>query len=148
MNMQSTMRPATFAEPSQIILDLVLRQVHSTATEGQEHAFLAAVGRVLAARFPLGDADTLPLLEEKVNDVWHMLDFGTATVTLSDDAVIIRHELPGSDGRHVGGGWRSAVPALVEGAYDAWLRAMGSGPRLKTTCIARTSDYVELRHGA
>lgn len=147
MNYPSAIRGNAGMEPTRLILDLVLRQIRSTATEEQEHAFLTTVGRDLAARYPLGDSGDLGALEERINDIWQMLDLGMATITVGDDAIRIRHDLPRIDGSQPGANWRSVVPALIEGAYDAWLRSMGSGPRLRTTQVERTADRVEFRHG-
>lgn len=147
MNYVSSHRSGSFMEPSQLILDLLLRKVHASASGEQEHAFLMDVGRDLAARFPLGEAESLSSLEEKINDLWHMLDLGVAAITLGQDAVMIRHDLPDGTGR-LASAWRSAVPAIVQGSYDAWLRALGSGPRLTTSQVGQSADHVEFRHGA
>lgn len=143
----SPVRGTPITEPTRLILDLVLREIRSTATEEQTQAFLRAVGRDLAAHFPLGDSADLATLEERINDVWHMLDLGMATITIAEDAIMIRHDLPRAEGSQPGANWRAAVPALLEGAYDAWLRSMGSGPRLTTSQSGRGSDFVEFRHG-
>ena len=44
--------------------------------------------------------------------------------------------------------WPSIGAALFEGAYDTWLRALGSGPNLHTQVLGWNKGAVNLRHGA
>jgi hypothetical protein len=144
--MMEWLRSPTTA-PTAILLGLVLRQLDAATTEGERAGFLKAVGADLAAGFPVGDGADLGALQERINGVWQQLDMGEARISLSDDAILIRHSLAGIGPAREHQAWLAAIPAVAEGAYDAWFRALGSGTRLRTHVVTRSAEMIEYRHG-
>jgi hypothetical protein len=134
-------------DPARFFLALLLQEVRANASEAEERSFLIAVGRDLAACCPLEGEGDMAALEASINRVWRMLDMGSARISTHEDAIHIHHKLPHAGVAHASDQWRAAVPAVLEGAYDAWLRALGSGPRLRTERISQTAELIEFRHG-
>jgi hypothetical protein len=88
-------------------------------------------------------------LQGAVNAYWAQIGLGEAVITLDARGVLIRHQdapqaIEGDAGHH----WAEALPALLEGAYDGWLRAMGSPEALVTRVQSHDGTTVEIRHGA
>lgn len=129
-----------------LLLELFLDEIRSNASEEEEVAFLRAVGVRLAQRFPLSGQGDVDALEEDCNAVFSILGLGTAQIGVAEDALTIRHRL---DRRKADteGPFVTVLPAILEGAYDAWLRTLGSGPRLHTSIISIAGDTIEFRHG-
>lgn len=113
----------------------------------QLHGFFVAVGRRMAAFQPLDGISEVSAMSAQVNAFWQAFGWGDAQITLGADAVTVHHaHAP----RHLDGmnlaAWPDLLLALVEGAYDAWFRQLGSGPALKTTA-EWNGDAIEIRHG-
>jgi hypothetical protein len=125
-----------------LLLDLLLEEVRSDASEEEAVAFFRAVGFRLAQRFPLSGRGDVQALEQDLNEVFAGLSLGSAQIGMDEDALIVRHRLANVHGSSSG-----AWPTILEGAYDAWLRALGSGPRLQTSIRSVTDGMIELRHG-
>ncbi len=132
-----------------VIGALAMGEVFAAASEAQAKGFYRSVGVRLAEAHPIALMRDLRELEGAVNTIWAMLGLGYATIALDAQGVLIRHQdLPTALEGDTHGDWTRAAPALLEGAYDGWLRAMGS-PAALVTRIQSQSDFgIEIRHGA
>lgn len=130
------------------IAAMVAAELSETITPGQARGFFHEIGRRLAALQPLDEVGGASALGAKINGFWQALDFGEAEIVLQSDAVVVRHrhapkQTPLVDAAR----WPMILLAVLEGAYDAWFRQLGSGPNLKTVA-EWNGDTVEIRHGA
>ena len=67
---------------------------------------------------------------------------------MTADTIVIRHTgMPQALDGDVAGYWPDVASALLEGPYDTWVRALGSGPQLQTRLVAWRNGVVEFRHG-
>lgn len=131
-----------------LMLELVLAEVHATAQPDEELAFYHSIGFQLAAQFPLQSSGDLQAIEAEMNAVFQKLGLGTVRLSLAANGIHIRHRLLQIDGLGQDGAWRSVLPRILQGAYDAWLRSLGSGPKLRTTIESNDGFTFEFRHGA
>ncbi|WP_395337356.1 hypothetical protein WBP06_22505 [Novosphingobium sp. BL-8H] len=113
----------------------------------QARGFFGAIGRRMAALVPLEDVSEATALQDRINDFWQDLDWGDIELVVGDDAITVRHRrLPEPvvpDLRH---SWQAMLLGVLEGAYDAWFRTLGSGPTLRTVAVWK-DDLLEVRHG-
>ncbi|MDF0489602.1 hypothetical protein PX554_15820 [Sphingomonas sp. H39-1-10] len=143
--------PTTARAPANVtslLLELLLTEVRETAQPDEELAFLHSVGFQLAARYPLQSSGSLEAVEAELNDLFQHLGLGTVRLSVTKDGIHIRHRLLPVDGLEQDGAWRGALPRILQGAYDAWLRSLGSGPKLHTTIVSSDGFTFEFRHGA
>lgn len=132
-----------------LIAALTMGEVFEAASLPQARGFYRSVGAKMAAAHPIPPMRDLRELQGAVNAFWAPLGLGEATITLDAQGVLIRHQdapqaIEGDAGHH----WAEALPALLEGAYDGWLRAMGSPEALVTRIQSHDGALVEIRHGA
>lgn len=147
MNAYDRAVPATATENGgDLLLELFLEEIRFNASEEEEVAFLRAIGVRLARRFPLSGQGEADALEQDCNAVFFALGLGTTQIRVTEDALTIRHCL---DRRRADMETSLATvwPALLEGAYDTWLRTLGSGPRLHTSIVSIADNAIEFRHG-
>ena len=120
------------------------------ASEAQARGYLGRIGARLAALSPLPrDAESGEALTGAMNLLWADLEWGKAEIALDEKGIDIVHlgmplALDGDDE----GVWKNGILWILEGAYDAWFRAMGSGPGLSTRVVGQSAGRIELRHGA
>jgi hypothetical protein len=132
-----------------VIGALAMGEVFAAAAPAQAHGFYRSVGVKLAQAHPIAPMRDLRELEGAVNTIWAMLGLGYATITLDAQGVLIRHQdAPSAIEGDPRGDWTRAAPALLEGAYDGWLRAMGSPEALVTRIQSQSEIGIEIRHGA
>ena len=113
----------------------------------QRRGFYLAVGRRMAAAEVLDGVDDLAQFAAKVNAFWRASGWGEAQVAMDRDAIVVVHHNPPSPHAEMPvGPWLGMLIAVLEGAYDAWFRRLGSGPALQTRAEWK-GDTVELRHG-
>ena len=127
---------------------MVVMELSETVTPGQARGFFNVIGKRLAALEPLNDVSGAAALSARINGFWSALDWGEAEIVLQSDAICVRHRHAPRDTPLVEAGrWPMILLAVLEGAYDAWFRDLGSGPALKTVA-EWDGDVVEIRHGA
>lgn len=108
----------------------------------QARALMRRLGASVARQAPLPALELLPDLESAMNTVWSGMNWGWVELTDTDDALRIMHHCApleaafGTDSRH----WS---PAVLEGAYEQWLRAAGAGDRLRVQQLATDCSSVE-----
>jgi hypothetical protein len=138
------------ADPREaLLLGLFIDEIQANASEEEQIAFYRAVGTHLAKRFPVKGEGDAHVLERELNAVFQRLGFGRAEISVAEDALYIRHHLAAGAGAipEREEPWQLILPLVLEGAYDAWLRTLGSGPRLHTTMSFADHDTLEYRHG-
>jgi hypothetical protein len=128
---------------------LAMGEVFAAASADQARGFYRTVGTRLAAQYPIPPMRDLRELEGAVNAIWAALGLGYAKITLDTQGVLIRHQdAPEVIEGDMHGHWPHAVAALLAGAYDGWLRAMGSPEALVTRVQDQSEAGIEIRHGA
>jgi len=134
--------------PSHAILAAALTaELAEAVPTAQRRGFYLAVGRRMAASETLDGVDDLAQLAVRVNAFWAAIGWGAADVAIERDAIVVLHQgAPPPPGDAPAGPWLGMLLAVLEGAYDAWFRRLGSGPTLHTRAEWK-GDTVELRHG-
>lgn len=127
---------------------MIAAEIWATASPAQARGFYMAVGRRLAAAQPMDEATDLALLATRANMLWAALDWGHVDLHMEDQGIAIRHEgLPHALDGDVDGHWREIVSSVLEGVYDAWFRALGSGATLMTRTVDFNGGTLDLWHG-
>ncbi|PNU03618.1 cellulose biosynthesis protein BcsD [Novosphingobium guangzhouense] len=122
-------------------------EVSEGIPEEQAHGFFLAIGRRMAALEPLEGVNDASVLCARINAFWQALDWGEIELAVGRDAIVVRHrDLPTEIAPDRAGHWARMLLGVLEGAYDAWFRVLGSGPALRTTAEWK-GDTLELRHG-
>lgn len=123
-------------------------EIWSTASIPQARAFYGAVGKRLAAMEPMDSVTDLTALATRANKLWAALDWGHVIFCMEDEGIAIRHQqLPHALDGDVEGCWPEMIAAVMEGVYDAWFRALGSGPALVTRAMDFNGGVLDLWHG-
>ncbi len=123
-------------------------EIIAEARPEQAHGFYVAAGRRMAAHVDLSDSRDLDAVSDRINALWAMCGWGQARLSSTETGIRIVHRgAPLTLEGDLGGHWPALFAALLEGAYDAWFRQLGSGPALTTRIVRRDSDMVELHHG-
>jgi len=84
----------------------------------------------LARRLPLAHCATLPELERSINLRLAECRWGVVRILDRDDAIVLLHQGGSFDGV-LGVASRPWAPALLEGAYEQWMRSAGAGRALE-----------------
>ncbi|TCM20764.1 cellulose synthase subunit D [Novosphingobium sp. PhB165] len=130
-----------------LLATMTAAEVGESAPAGQARAFFVAIGRRMATLVPLEDVSDVAALQSRINGFWQDLDWGEIELVVGEDAITVRHvHLPEPvvpDLRH---SWQAMLLGVLEGAYDAWFRALGSGEALRTVAVWK-DDLLEVRHG-
>jgi hypothetical protein len=140
--------PESAAASSHAILAAALvAELAEAVPTNQRRGFYLAVGRRMAAAETLDGVDDLAQLARRVNAFWAASGWGEADVAIDRDAILVLHRhAPSPPADTAAGAWLGMLLAVLEGAYDAWFRRLGSGPTLHTHAEWK-GDTVELRHG-
>jgi hypothetical protein len=138
----------TAASPSHAILATALvGELGEAIPPAQRHGFYCAVGRRMAAAVSLDGVHDLAELADRVNALWQVSGWGEADVAIDHDAIWVHHrDAPAPPAGIPAKAWLDMLLAVLEGAYDAWFRGLGSGPTLRTTASWKDAT-IELRHG-
>ncbi|WP_260926366.1 cellulose biosynthesis protein BcsD [Novosphingobium sp. 9] len=125
-----------------------VNEAFNAVPEAQARGFFRSVGKRLAGMEQLDGVNDVSGLSVRVNALWQRLGWGEADFAVGREAIIVRHrDAPlVADDPEDDPNWRIALGAVLEGAYDAWFRMLGSGPVLKTESHW-TASTLELRHG-
>jgi hypothetical protein len=135
-------RPASHA----ILAAALVAELAEAVPAAQRRGFYLAVGRRMAGAETLDGVDDLSQLAGRVNAFWLANGWGQAEVGIERDAIMVLHrDAPWPPG-DAAGPWLGMLCAVLEGAYDAWFRRLGSGPTLHTRAEWK-GDILELRHG-
>ncbi|MET0238659.1 MAG: cellulose biosynthesis protein BcsD [Sphingobium sp.] len=127
---------------------VVLSEIAAMASPEQLYGFFLGVGRRMAELHSVGGVQHLDRLSDRINGFWDSLGWGQVSFELDDEGMDIIHiGVPGSLEGDRSGVWPQIAPAVLEGAYDAWFRQMGSADRLHTRVVAASEGRVDLRHG-
>jgi hypothetical protein len=142
-----------------MLVTAMIKEVDVTGTQMQSRAFFTAVGRRIAGYCDVSEATGIRRLADQINQFWATLGWGHARLEMVVDAILIHHTgMPQALAGDVAGHWpciTSSVlegapyvsASLLEGAYDTWLRTLGSGPALHTTLVSKHNGLIVLRHG-
>jgi hypothetical protein len=113
----------------------------------QAQGFFRAVGRRMASGETLEAVGDMQELSARLGRFWQGLGWGMTEVTAGSDALLIRHYgAPACPAALSESAWRDVLRSVFEGAYDAWLRMLGSADTLETRGEWK-GDMLELRHG-
>lgn len=130
------------------MLQALVGEMFDSAGEHDGCSFMRHVGRRLAAELGAPDVSTLEELELAINSRWIGMDWGWITLTTDGKSLTLIH------GAYPGAGagsaqWQSAMAALLEGLYEAWLVVLGEGATLKVSCTEQVDMALVFRcHGA
>jgi Cellulose synthase subunit D len=108
----------------------------------QSRALMRRLGASMARSAPLPALELLPDLEAAMNSVWSAMNWGWVELNDTDDALRIVHHCAPIEVAF-GANSRAWSPAVLEGAYEQWLRAAGAGDRLRVQQLATDSTSVE-----
>lgn len=146
--MFSAASASTDPSPSHAILAAgLVAELAEVVPTAQRRGFYLAVGRRIAMGETLDGVDELSQLAHRVNVFWRASGWGEAAIAIEHDAILILHrEAPSPPQDMPPGPWLGMLCAVLEGAYDAWFRRLGSGPALHTRAEWK-GDTLELRHG-
>lgn len=141
--------PQTADRGLAVVAALAVSEVFANADRAQAQGFFRAVGQRLAAENPIPAMRDLRELQGAVNAVWSRLGLGEAEITLDLQGVLIHHQdAPATILYDPEFNWSEALAAMLVGAYDGWMRAMGSPDALQTRVVAFSENSIEIRHGA
>lgn len=136
-------RPATLAP----VVAALAAELAETVPAAQRRGFYLTLGKRIAAAETLDGVEDATQLAWRVNAFWSAMGWGEAEMAIEPVAIVVHHRgAPPAPAGLASEAWRDMLLALLEGAYDAWFRRLGSGPSLQTTA-AWKGDTVELRHG-
>jgi hypothetical protein len=110
--------------------------------------FYVAVGQRFAGLVDLSDVDDIDTLGERVNALMSACGYGNAQFTAIESGIkIVQQGIPRTIQGDQDDHWVQVFPAVLEGAYDAWFRQLGSAATLTTVIIRHEGDVIELHHG-
>ena len=123
-------------------------EVFAEAPPAAARGFYVAVGRRVAGLVDLDVVEDLDTMAERINALWSACSCGQVRFQACDTGIRITHQgaptsLHGDLDRY----WAKLFPAMIEGAYDAWFRELGSAPTLTTRILRQDGDVIELHHG-
>lgn len=140
--------PSEARQDLSLLVAAMASEIGAVATEPQVRGFFVAVGRRLAAHADMTEVTNIALMTARVNTFWAGMGWGSAHIAMAGNALVIQHSgMPEVLDGDTEGRWPTIAAAVLEGAYDAWLRAVGSGQMLNTQVISWRNGTVELRHG-
>ncbi len=123
------------------LLSAMIGGMLRNAGERESHAFLQQMGDNLAARYPLGSAQTVADLEQQINAVLARFNWGFVDVQPQATTLLISHmALPPGDGQMDQRQWRLAIGAVLLGLYSRWLRDQGGNAAVSLVCEETHSE--------
>ena len=132
-----------------VLTAMTAAEIFAEAQPEQVHGFYVAVGRRLSTLVEVGDVRDLDEFAMRVNALWEACGCGHTRLQEVETGIKVTHRgAPVSIEGDQAGYWARLFPALIEGAYDAWFRQLGSGALLSTRIIRHEGDLIELHHGA
>ena len=138
----------TTAHGLSLLLSAIITEIHAVGTGAQASGFFVAVGKRIAGYTDVSEASSIEGLAARINRFWVAICWGHVQLEMREDAILIHHSgMPKSLDGDVAEHWPNMGAALLEGAYDTWLRTLGSGPKLQTKVLGWHNGVVELRHG-
>jgi hypothetical protein len=141
--------PETSDRGLAVVAALAVSEIFANAEKTQAQGFFRAVGKRLAEQNPIPAMRDLRELQGAVNAVWARVGLGEAEITLDLQGVLIHHhDAPTTIPYDPEFNWGDALASLLVGAYDGWMRAMGSPDALHTRVLSYSANTVEIRHGA
>lgn len=123
-------------------LGALAQELNSRLEPDQARALMRRLGTSMARNAPLPAMELLPDLEDAMNGVWSGMDWGWVELNDTDDALRIIHHCAPIEAAF-GAGSRHWSPAVLEGAYEQWLRAAGAGDRLRVQQLATDTTGIE-----
>lgn len=126
-------------------LGALSQELSSRIEAEQARALMRRLGASMARSAPLPVLELLPDLEAAMNSVWSGMDWGWVELNDTDEALRIVHHCAPIEAAF-GANSRVWSPAVLEGAYEQWLRAAGAGDRLRVQQIAIDSTTLEPRY--
>jgi hypothetical protein len=131
-----------------VLSAMTAAEVYGEASPEAAHGFYSAVGRRLATLVDLADVQDIDALADRINGLWSACGCGHARFQAIDTGIKITHRgAPAAIEGDQAGYWEQLFPAILEGAYDAWFRQLGSGQALSTRILRHEGDVIELHHG-
>ena len=131
-----------------LILTGVALEISAGATSAQRRAFFRAVGGRIATIHPLDQVTDIAGLTNSTNALWHDYGCGEVRFEMAEDGILITHSgLAQNFFPVLGEATEQVLSPFLEGAYDGWLRTMGSGPRLTTRTLWWSNLEARLKHG-
>ncbi|MCX0498537.1 cellulose biosynthesis protein BcsD [Erwinia billingiae] len=123
------------------LLSVMINGMLRNAGERESHAFLQQMGDTLAARYPLGAANTVADLESQINAVLAQFNWGFVDVQPRESSMVISHmALPPGDGQIEARQWRQALGAVLLGLYARWLHDQGGNQAVPLVCEETDSE--------
>jgi len=106
------------------------------------------VGARFAARFDLGQCDTIADLERALTQVWLRTDWGWTQIEDNGETLTIHHHCAPLR-TALGESADAWSPGFLEGAYQHWFRALGSSEALALTQVTQidATGTVAFRFG-
>jgi hypothetical protein len=123
-------------------LGALAQELSSRIETDQSRALMRRLGASMARNAPLPALELLPDLEAAMNAVWSGMNWGWVELGDTDEALRIVHHCAPIEAAF-GAKSRAWSPAVLEGAYEQWLRAAGAGDRLRVQQIATDTTSVE-----
>ena len=102
------------------------------------------IGYRFATQSPLPTCNSLDEFKASMNSVWQDLDWGWVDLEETADSLrIIHHQSTNASLTNNVFGEQTKIwgPAILEGAYQKWLSAMGAGESLKVTQSGETDEF-------
>lgn len=131
-----------------LLLAASAAEIHAEASPAQAHGFFVAAGQRMAQGLDLGTVRDLDVLAQQINAFWARCGWGRVSLEPGDTGITVIHRgVPLTLAGDGAGLWPRLIVAVLEGAYDAWFRQLGSGPGLVTRLVREDADAIEFHHG-
>ncbi|MFS2221807.1 cellulose biosynthesis protein BcsD [Pantoea sp. B65] len=89
---------------------------------------LRRIGRMLAEWYPVDRVTTVSILENNINTVLELFNWGFVRMAPAQRELIIMHcAWPHAPASRDEASWRKASACMLEGAYSQWLQSQGGG---------------------
>lgn len=130
------------------LLKALIEEMFASAGDDDGCSFMRHVGRRMASDMGAPTAQTLETLEQSINARWAEMDWGWVSLVTDGRSLTLTHgAYPGAGAG--AGQWQTAIAALLEGLYEAWLAVLGEGATLRVSCTERHDMALVFRcHGA